>query len=196
MTKFLDTQGLAKVSLVGNSMGGGLALALTAQYPERIDRVVLLNPYGLPSLPMAVKNARRPFIGQALPYLLRRFAMQRCAKGIYARSLYNQGLLSKDRLEKWVQPFSSLRQRKNLFRFLRCISPEAIESVDAMLPDIRQAVLILWGKEDGWLSDKHWMRLKDRLPRARVHPIPECGHLPQLEKPDEMATAILPFLSQ
>lgn len=177
-------------------MGGGLALALAERDPERINRVVLLNPYGLPTLPLAVKNARKSVMGRVLPYLLRRFAIRQCAKLIFSRSLYDQTLLNDQALNKLIQPFSSLQQRKNLFRFLRSISPEEISTIDKDLPRIGHGVLILWGEKDRWLSDNHCRRLEKRLRNVTVIRIPKCGHLPQMEKPDAVAAAMIPFLSK
>ncbi len=190
---FLDQQGIAKISLVGSSMGGGLSLAVAQSDPARIDRIALLNPYGLPEIPLAVKNARHPIMGRLLPYLLRKNAMRKCASGIFKRSLYDESLLSQEDIERVAAPFSTLIQRKNLFRFLRAISPEKIKEIDALLPQIKQRVLILWGKEDGWLSDAHWKRLHEGLPESKVISIDSCGHLPQIEKPGEVSEALTAF---
>ncbi|MEO2055774.1 MAG: alpha/beta hydrolase [Nitrospira sp.] len=191
---FLEEKEGRPVSLLGNSMGGGIALGIAEALPERIDRIVLLNPYGLPSLPIAAKGAQGRIRGRILPYLLRPSALRRCAKGILKRSLYNPDLVSGPMIERVIQPFSSIQQRKNLFRFLKGISSEEIQSIDDRLPTIAQAVLILWGEKDGWLSDAHWERLLDRLRDGKVIKIPDCGHLPHLEKPKEVAEAIIQFL--
>ena len=190
---FLDDLDLERISLVGNSMGGSLSLALTQKYPERIHKIALLNPYGLPEVPQAVFSARRKTLGTILPYLLRAGAMKLCIKGIFSRSLYEQSLLTPTRIKRIAEPFSSLKQLKSLFRFLRAISPEQIQEIDRRLGEIRQAVLILWGTEDGWLTETHWQHLENRLPSAQVKKIEACGHLPQIEKPEVVAKALIPF---
>jgi len=192
---FLDTKGLETVSLVGNSMGGGLALAVAQKYPSRIERIVLLNPYGLPTIPMAAAGARRPIVGFILPYLLRKSAIRKCAKGIFSKAFYNKAFMTDSLLERVIEPFTSLKKRKNLFRFLRSISTEEIKAIDQKLSEVKQSVLILWGKEDAWLSDEHCRRLETRLPRVKAVFLPECGHLPQIEKPNEVAGALIHFLS-
>ncbi len=192
---FLDKQGIAKISLVGNSMGGSLSLAICEAAPKRVDRIILLNPFGLPQVPVAVKSARS-LMGRLLPYLLLEPAIRQCAKVIFSRALFDKDRLTSEALEQRVEPFASLQQRRNLFRFLREISTETIKVIDDKVPSILQPVLILWGKEDGWLSQDHWMHLKDRLPNARVQLFPDCGHLPQIEKPEDVATTIVAFLSE
>lgn len=191
---FLDDLGIRQISLIGNSMGGSLALALTQKYPKRIHKLALLNPYGLPEVPQAVISARRPLLGTLLPYLLCPGIMKLCVKGIFSRSFYDQSLLTPTRITRFAQVFSSLRQRKNLFRFLRAISPEQIREIDARLPEIRQSVLVLWGTEDGWLTKAHWQHLSERLNVVEVRKIEACGHLPQIEKPEAVAKVLIPFL--
>ncbi len=196
VTAFLHEQNIAQISLVGNSMGGSLALALAQAYPKRVHKLVLLNPYGLPKIPQAVENARRPIVGKILPYVLAAPVMKRCIKGIFLRSLHNQALLTPTRISRVAKPFSSLRQRQNLFRFLRAISPEKILEIDAGLSKIRQSVLILWGKEDRWLTKAHCQHLSQGLSAAEILEIDACGHLPQIEKPETVAAAVISFLLQ
>lgn len=196
VVNFLDVLGIEEVALIGNSMGGSLALALTQMHPKRIRKLALLNPYGLPEVPQAVANARRPFLGNLLPYMLYTRAMKLCVKGLFSRSLYDHRLLTPARITRVSKPFSSLRQRQNLFRFLRAISPDKIREVDARLPEIHQSVLILWGKQDGWLTEAHWQHLSKRLSSVEVLEIDDCGHLPQIEKPKTVAAALIPFLLQ
>ncbi|HLG22739.1 MAG TPA: alpha/beta hydrolase [Candidatus Manganitrophaceae bacterium] len=187
---FLDQKGIEKISLVGSSMGGSLALGIGERYPERVDKIVLLNPYGLPSIPAAVAAARNFLLGNLLPYLLIKPFLRRCAKILYRRSLYDQTLLDEILIDRVILPYSSLRRRRDLFRFLKGISPEEIMKIDHLLPAIRRPVLILWGENDRWLSEAHLARLQRRLPQSRVIKLPSCGHLPQMEKPKEVAEAI------
>ncbi len=193
---FLDQKAVTKIALVGSSMGGSLALGIAACCPERVGRLVLINPYGLPSIPTAVAIARSPLFKGVLPYLLIKPVLRRCAKAIYLRSLYNRALLSDAMIEQAIKPFCSLGQRKALFRFLDGISEEKIKKIDTDIPKMRQPVLILWGEEDRWLEKGHWMRLQDRLLNSQVIFMPQCGHLPQIEKPREVSERIIAFLER
>lgn len=192
--QFLKDKGINRISLVGSSMGGGVSLMLAGQDPGRINKVALLNPYGLPDPPFAARNASRPILGRVLPYLIHKHALQKCAKSIFSRSLYDQSLLTEALINRLVQPFSSLQQRKNLFRFLRKISMNQIKSIDALLPDLQQSILILWGENDRWLSERHGQYLQERLPRSTLIRLSQCGHLPQMDQPEVVAKTLIPFL--
>lgn len=191
---FLDERSIAAASLIGSSMGGSLALGFAAQHPARVKRLVLINPYGLPTLPGAAKAAGGLISWTMLPYLLRKKALKRSARTIFSRSLYDQALLTDDLIDQVTLPFASLQQRKNLFRFLKGITSAEIQKIDLLLPEVKQPVLILWGENDRWLAEEHLTRLHQRLPNNRVIRIAQCGHLPQMEKPSEVAEALLQLI--
>lgn len=190
---FLNQREIKQISLVGSSMGGALSLAVAQHCPSRILKIALLNPYGLPVVPLAVQNAKRPILSRVLPYLLFRGVMRQCVKAVFSRSFFDRSILTKPMLEQVAKPFFTFNQRKNLSRFLSAISPEKIKEIDALLPQIMQSVLIVWGEEDAWLSNAHWRRLSQRLPRSKVIPLSACGHLPHIERPEAVAAALIPF---
>ena len=192
---FLDEKGIGAVSPIGSSMGGSLSLAIAARHPERVQRIVLLNPYGLPALPMAAAAAGGLVSGMILPYLLRKEILKRSARTIFSRSLYDQRLLTDELIDRAIFPFSSLRQRKNLFRFLKGITSAEIRQIDALLPEIKRPVLILWGENDRWLSEEHLTRLQESLPNNQALKISRCGHLPQMDQPQEVAAATIRFMA-
>lgn len=191
---FLDARSIATVSLIGSSMGGSLSLAIAGRHPRRVGRLVLINPYGLPVIPMAVATAGGLLSGRILPYLLGRNVLRRCAKMIFSRSLHHQALLTDALIDRVILPFATLQRRRDLFRFLKGITLEEIGEIDALLPKIKQPVLTLWGENDRWLSNAHLTRLQQRLPDNSVIKIPQCGHLPQMDQPERVAEAIVPFL--
>lgn len=192
---FLDSKGIEKTSIVGSSMGGGIALGVAGRHPERVDKIVLINPYGFPSPPVAAEIARSRILGKILPYLLRDPVLRQCAKALFSRSLHDPRLLTDTLIERVTAPFATLRRRKDLFRFLQGISTETMREMDALLPQIRQPVLILWGENDRWLTIDHAKRLQQRLPNNRLITLPDCGHLPQMEKPKEVAGVLSEFIS-
>ncbi len=187
---FLDARNIPRVSLVGNSMGGSLALGIAGRYPDRVEKMVLLNPYGLAEIPIVVGVAH-----PMLSYLLNRTMLEYCARTIYARSLYRTHLLTDALIEQVIQPFRARKRRADLVRFLTGISQRAMAEIDARLPHLQQPTLTIWGEEDRWLSDAHWMRLKRRMPKMRLLKLPQCGHLPQIDCPQETAEAIIAHLA-
>jgi pimeloyl-ACP methyl ester carboxylesterase len=191
---FLDWKGIEKVSIVGSSMGGGIALGVAGKHPERVDKIVLINPYGFPSPPVAAEVARSRILGTLLPYLLNKPVLRRCARALFSRSLHDPRLLTDALVERVITPFATLRRRRDLFRFLQGISTETMRKIDALLPQIRQPVLILWGENDRWLTIDHAKHLNQHLADSRLITLSDCGHLPQMDTPKEVADAITEFI--
>ncbi|XP_039069247.1 uncharacterized hydrolase YugF-like [Hibiscus syriacus] len=67
-------------------------------------------------------------------------------------------------------------------------------NVSRQIDQVKQKTLIIWGEDDQIISNKLAVRLHCELPNAIVRQIPDCGHLPHVEKPDSVARLILDFM--
>ena len=67
--------------------------------------------------------------------------------------------------------------------------------MQAALPRIQAPTLVLWGDDDRWIPIAHADRFVAAIPGARKVVIPACGHVPQEEKPEEVARLLLEFLA-
>ncbi len=191
---FLDDQKIAQITLVGSSMGGSLALGLAGKYPDRVQRLVLLNPYALPVLPVAVVVTQM-FWGRILPYLMGSGVLTWLTRIIYGRSIYDPDGLTDAMVEEAAQPFLTLQGRKNMVRFLSGIALDEMKAIDAAIPTLRPPSLIIWGQNDRWLAPAHLYRLQSLLRGVKIVRFSCCGHLPQIDYPDETAKAIISFLT-
>lgn len=160
--------------LVGNSLGGWVALLYASRHPERVERVIGISSSGIFALlkvPLAPKNreeARRLVAAIRGPYL---------------------PAPSDEELDAVVRrvaagPASRLVAGLKLEDFL-----------DNEAAEIRVPVELIWGEEDGVLPLDYGRRLASLLPDARLHPLPRCGHMPQLHCPRELARVLLDLLS-
>ncbi len=191
----INTTSNETVSVVGSSMGAGIALALAENQPDKIDRIVLINPYGLPVPPQILAMTRNRLIKNTLPYFATSpFLLRQIVRTIYSRSLYNSHLMTEALVQQVATPFSSLERRKDLIRFISAMTIDEIRQIDRGLPSLSKPVLIVWGEEDRWLSVAHKEHLIKRLHSCRLVHIPACGHLPQMEKPEAVAEAVISFL--
>jgi pimeloyl-ACP methyl ester carboxylesterase len=195
LLKFLDRWKDETPVLAGSSMGGGLALSLAVSAPARFERLILLNPYGVPEIPVAVAAANRPLLAKLIPFLLSGPLRGYWARAVFSRSLDNRTEMTPAYLDELTRPMASFSRRRDLVRFLRGIDPDEMRRIDDALPGVRQEILLIRGENDRWLSSRHADRLEGRLPRCRRVNLPQCGHLPHLERPGETAKAIRGFLS-
>ncbi len=190
---FLDAVGIERAHLVGHSLGGGIAMHLGIQYPERVGRMALVSSGGL---------------GRELRPLLR-------AATLPGSSLVLSSLLTSrwDRLWErlgWVQPDEALYPEKKrmrallaqpdhrwaFLRMLRGVSNITGQTASAVqhLGLFTQPMLLLWGGRDRTIPVAHAQRAVRQLKRAHLEILPECGHYPHLEQPAAVARLLEQFL--
>jgi 4,5:9,10-diseco-3-hydroxy-5,9,17-trioxoandrosta-1(10),2-diene-4-oate hydrolase len=191
----LDRLGIEKAHLVGNSLGGGTAVRLALDHPERAGRLVLMGPGGLsvnvfaPDPTEGVKNLSR-FAAPPGPSKEKLEAFLRVM--VYDQSLVTEELVA-ERFAAASTPESLAAMRAMGASFLR---PDTYEQ--GMLwrdaHRLRQRVLLIWGREDRVNPlDGALLALK-MIPRAQLHVFGRCGHWAQLEKFDEFNRLTLDFL--
>jgi pimeloyl-ACP methyl ester carboxylesterase len=189
----MDRVGLARASLVGNSMGGGVAIVVAARHPERVDRLVLMDSVGYN---LAVGD--RPLLLRAAGYrpvarLLETLPIRRPMVTVALRQVFHDDrLVTPERIDEYVAPL------------MRPGAVAAAQSLlasgdDMELPElvtrVRVPTLVLWGGEDTWVPMEHADRFVAAIPGSRKVVIEGCGHLPQEERPTEVSRLLQEFLA-
>jgi pimeloyl-ACP methyl ester carboxylesterase len=189
----LDALRLERVSLVGSSLGGGVSAAITAEHPERVEKLALLDSVGFfageKDYPQTLRLTER--FGGLLDYLpLRRLVVRKAVGEVF----YDPSLATREEVDEHVAPFARpgaiAAVRSLLFSY-----PSEAEALQREIRSIRRPVLILWGREDRWIPVAHADLFKAAIPNSRVQVLERCGHLPQEERPDEVAPILKAFLS-
>jgi 4,5:9,10-diseco-3-hydroxy-5,9,17-trioxoandrosta-1(10),2-diene-4-oate hydrolase len=191
----LDTLGIQRVHIVGNSLGGGTAVRFALRHPDRAGRLVLMAPGGLGVnvfSPDPTEGIKALYSFAAPPGPDR----EKLAK--FLRTLvFDQSLVTDDLVEERFRVAAdpeSLRAMASMGKSFT--SPETFE--EGMLwreaYKLRQRVLLVWGREDRVNPlDGALLALK-MIPRAQLHVFGRCGHWAQLEKFDEFNRLTLDFL--
>ncbi len=199
VASFLDAVGVERdVVLVGSSFGGLAALHLALSEPERVRALVLANSAGL-------DRAVSPFLANlALPRGSEPMASwHRTPPGAAQRAFVRASLLF---ARPWHIPLRWLAGQYRLSRLasfprtelaaLRtAINPAGQREVFVdRLPDLRMPTLVVWGTEDRVFPFWQAKGAAARLPNGSLQLIPNCGHLPHVEKPDRFASILGEFL--
>jgi pimeloyl-ACP methyl ester carboxylesterase len=188
---FLDRHGITRAALAGNSLGGGLALMLARDYPERVTALVLLAPAAAVSrFPYIFAPLRLPLVGLLAAALIGPWIIPWALRLAYHR----RELITPAVLAGYAAPFRELRRRLALRRLCRQVRLQPLEQVAAWLKTIRGPAAIIWGMADPILpvAQAHW--LKGHLPHAELHLLPDVGHAPQEEAPEAVNKIIIAFL--
>ncbi|RJR42631.1 MAG: alpha/beta fold hydrolase [Deltaproteobacteria bacterium] len=191
---FMDQQGIPRAAVAGNSLGGGLALMLARDYPERVSALVLLAPAAaMRRLPLIFYPLRLPGVGK----LLASFFLGPWIIPFALRLIYHR----RELITPWVaagyaNPFREPRRRLALAALCRRAQIPPRAEIEAMLAQLRQPITIIWGKEDRILPVKQAFWVKERLPQAEFHLLPSVGHAPQEEAPEAVNEIIIDFLTR
>jgi pimeloyl-ACP methyl ester carboxylesterase len=185
---FMDALNIQTASIVGNSFGGGIALRMATQHPERVDKLVLMGSMGV-SFPITDGLDRvwgyQPSV-ENMKAMLGIFA--------YSPELRNDDELARVRYEASIQPgfqeaFSSM------FPAPRQSSVEAMATPDDELRKIDKETLIVHGREDKVIPLENSYRLLQLIDRSQLHVFGRCGHWTQIERAGDFVRLVDDFLS-
>lgn len=187
----MDLLGIEQATLIGNSLGGGISLQLAATYPERVQRLVLIDAAAYPhKKPFIVGCASWPGAGCLASILVARPTFRDSLEQVY----FNDSLVT----DKLVDDYYAAYQLDDATAAtLEVIEDRSVETEEGQLPDytkIEIPSLVIWGREDLWIPLEQGQRLAQELPQAKLTVIPDCGHVPQEEKPMVVAQLILDWL--
>lgn len=195
---FMNTLNIDQTSLVGQSLGGGIALQYTLQFPQKVNRLVLVDSAGLgKEVIWTLRLMSLPLIGELFSHPSRRGV-----EFVFKLAVRNRTLITKDFVELYYDLFSQPGFRVFFLRILRLIvnargaREEILAPIMNNLPKITQPVLIIWGDKDRVLPLKHSYLAREKLPNARLKIMEGCGHIPFFEKSDEFNRLVLEFLSE
>lgn len=188
----LDRRGVTSYAVVGNSLGGGLALLLAAKAPERVRALALLGPaVVLKHYPFLFQPLRLPVLGHLTALALGPWIVPYGLKMAYHR----HELITPEVVAGYAPTFRPVSNRLGLMRLARENDPWPPEEVRRLLARIHQPVVIIWGEEDRILPASQASELKALLPRAELHLLPQVGHAPQEEAPEITAEILIAFLT-
>lgn len=187
--QFLSAKKIDKIHIVGNSMGGAIALAFAGAYPEKVSSMALLDPLAYPiSLPLPYAIAKK--LGKlAIPFFTKS-AVMRTLKTIY----YDATKISEELIETYFLPYQMEGGKEVPLLILRLFDDTLLHALQKSYTNIQTPVLLIWGSEDSWIPITHMSRLASDLPHTEQKTIPLCGHTPQEEKPEEVNLLLKAFL--
>lgn len=191
--------GHERVTVVGHSLGGGVALQLAYQFPERCERLVLVASGGLGrEVHGLLRAAALPGSELVLPMLCT--SRVRGTGNTVARLLSRVGLrASTDRREMWTG-FCTLGDadaRQAFVHTLRAtVDPggQRISATDRLYLAAHLPTLLMWGDRDSIIPVTHGHRAHELIPGSRLEIFPDAGHYPHLDQPGSFVRVLRDFI--
>jgi pimeloyl-ACP methyl ester carboxylesterase len=192
----LDALGIARAHLIGNSMGGRVALEVGLSAPERTDRIALLSP----SLAWLRERRWAPLVRVLRPEL---GLLQAAPRPVIERLTRNLVAGSEDGwvaagVDEFLRAYLEPRGRAAFYAAARQIyleEPHGERGFWTRLAGLAPASLFVWGRQDRLVPLAFARHVERTLPTAR-HVELDCGHVPQLERPRETHAAVLDFFGE
>jgi pimeloyl-ACP methyl ester carboxylesterase len=195
----LDRLGIEQVTLVGHSLGGGIAMVFSYLFPERVERLVLVASGGLGrEVSPLLRSATLPGAEYVLPVIASGWMRDRISS--VAGLLGSVGLRpGRDLTEVW-DGFTSLGDADTRRAFLattRAVIDPGGQSVSAhdYLPEAAPIpTLVVWGTKDRMIPAWHAASATSSIEHCRVELFQGAGHFPHLDDPDRFAALVREFV--
>jgi pimeloyl-ACP methyl ester carboxylesterase len=195
---FIRTRDLHDLVVIGHSMGGGVTLMtyflVREDVPARIKKLVLIDSAGYPQkLPFFIWLAQAPGLGSVGSQLLPpRFSTSMVLRKCY----YHKDRITDEQIDTYAYYGSLPGAREAIVATAQQIIPANIEAVTARYKTIGVPVLIIWGAEDEVVPLSVGKQFKRDIPNSELVILPECGHMPPEEEPQETNRLITQFLKE
>ncbi len=187
----MDALNLPKANFVGNSMGGAVSLLMAARQPERVSGLVILDSAGFNLAPGDRPFLARLLANRAAGSLAERLPVKRLLTRLFLRRLIeDETRITEERVNEYEAPFlepDALASARSL------LLSRVDERFQEGLSRVQARTLVVWGRFDPWLPLSHADGFVAAIKDARKVVL-ETGHMPQEERPAEVARLIGDFL--
>jgi len=189
-----------RATLVGHSLGGGIAMQLAYQFPELTERLVLVSSGGLgPEVSLILRAAALPG-AELLVSATARTASK--AGATLGRGLAAVGLRPTADVAEVARGYASLADPDRRAAFLATLRSvisargQRVDASDRLYLAAGVPVLIVWGARDPIIPVRHGERAHEAIAGSRLEIFEGIGHLPQLEAPTRFVTVLERFLEE
>lgn len=187
----LDALGVDKAHLIGNSMGGTSAMQFALDFPEHVNRLVVMGGGGTgPSLFVPL-----PAEGIRLISALYRQPTVENLKRMMDVFVYDPSVLTEDLMQGRLD--AMMKREDHLRNFVRSadLNPRHLAvDLTARLSELKARTLVTWGRDDRFMPLDAGLRLVWGLPHAELHIFGQCGHWAQWEHADRFNRLVIDFL--
>ncbi|MBV8251545.1 MAG: alpha/beta hydrolase [Chitinophaga sp.] len=183
LVNYLDTyitqENLENVTLIGNSLGGHVAILFTHRHPEKVAKLILTGSSGL------YENTNMGSFPKRSSYA---YIRERVANIFYDPATATDTLVD--------EVFSTTTDIRKCFRIVKTAKSANRNYVAALLPEIHTPTLLIWGENDKVTPPDVAQEFHHYLPNSTLVMLPACGHAPMMEKPAAFNAILEPFLAE
>jgi len=196
----LTTIGVERATIVGHSLGGGVAMQFFYQFPQRTERLVLISSGGLghdvspllrgaalPGSAALLRLATRPQVVGGLAAVGGRLRERGNNTGVYLQAV-----------ARALGPLQEPGSRRAFLQTLRAVidvQGQKVSARDRLYLLGEMPTLIVWGERDRTIPLKHGLEAQQSIPTCRFETLPRAAHFPNLEDPEGLAAVLDSFMA-
>jgi 2-hydroxy-6-oxonona-2,4-dienedioate hydrolase len=181
---FMDELKISKATLVGNSLGGWVAAAYAAKYPQRVEKLVLVGAAGYADV---VKLLPMPI--DAL-----RFSSREAMRPLLAAAFHDQKLAGDENINFLMAQRVANGDGHTIGQFVDSMK-RGEDFLDGRLSKLQMPTLIIWGRSDRLTPLQLGERFHREIKGSKLEIIDQCGHMPQQECPQSFNALLTRFLA-
>ena len=191
---FMKALNISKASFIGTSAGGGVALTLTLNFPELVDRLILVGSVGLgKEISFLLRITTVPGLGKLFGSPSKSGLAMLCKQAVY-----DSNLVTDEVVEEFYQMAilpGAAATTLNVGRSNLNIWGQFHQPITERLAAITVPTLIIWGRQDPMVPVTHAQSAAKMIPNAQLAIIEECGHWSPIEHPQKFNQLVSEFLS-
>jgi pimeloyl-ACP methyl ester carboxylesterase len=192
--------GVDRATMVGHSLGGGVAMQFFYQFPQRVERLVLISSGGLghevsPMLRTAALPGTSALLTLTInPRLIgglwrvgEELERRRVSAGLYVQAL-----------ARALRPLQTAEARSAFLHTLRSVIDvrgQRVSATDRLYLLEALPTMIVWGERDNTIPIRHGRAAHEAIPGSTLRTIPGVAHFPHLEDPHALAQVLLEFIA-
>lgn len=177
--KFIETKGYDKIHLLGNSLGGHVALVHVLKHPEKIKSLILTGSSGLFENGMGDTYPRRG----DYEYIRKKTEV----------TFYDPKTATKELVD---EVFEITRNRLKVIKIISLAKSAIRHNLGEELNNVKQPTLLIWGNNDTITPPFVAREFNRLIPNSELHFIDKCGHAPMMEQPEEFNVILDKFLKK
>jgi 2-hydroxy-6-oxonona-2,4-dienedioate hydrolase len=178
VTQFIDYKGYEKINLLGNSLGGHVALVYVLKHAEKVNSLILTGSSGL------FENA----MGDTYP----KRGDYEYIKNKTALTFYDPAMATPELVD---EVFEITRNRIKVIKIIALAKSAIRNNLGEELNQIKVPTCLIWGKNDTVTPPFVAEEFKKLIPQSELHFIDKCGHAPMMEVPSEFNEILANFLT-
>lgn len=195
LNSFLNKIELDSFHIVGNSLGGNIAWNYTAENPDKVKKLILVDASGLPTnkpQPAIFKMAKTPVLSNLFLYVTPKFFIKKNMEEVYE----DDSKISDNLVLRYHNMALREGNRQAFLDRARTDFKMGEKANYEKLKSIQNSTLLLWGANDNWIPLNNGKRMDSIMENSTLKVLENSGHVPMEENPNESLALVNSFLKQ